>query len=323
MSNVTINSLPTAGSIDPVTDILPIYTANVLATQGINRNTYLGLASAPVGLTDSQTITNKILGNTNTVTLKDTLFTLQDDGDITKQARFQLSSITTGNTRTYTLPDVTDTLVALTATQTLANKTLTSPTVNSPTITNATITSDNYAGFTVSNSGTIYGISVALGVITSAGSVGSGANATNGVQAAALATNAITLGYTQITSNYVGAGDTSVHQVTGLTSTVTIPAGGRKVKITFFAKDIFAATAGAITTWSIWDGTVGSGTQLAATGTNAQANGYAFPGICIAVVTPAAGSKTYNIGAQTSNAANVPTLEASSTAPAFILVEAI
>ena len=36
----------------------------------------------------------------------DATFTLQDDGDATKQARFQLSGITTATTRTYTLPNV-------------------------------------------------------------------------------------------------------------------------------------------------------------------------------------------------------------------------
>lgn len=81
-----------------------------------------------VGLTATQALTNKTLGNTNTVTLKDTLFTLQDDGDATKQARFQLSGITTGNTRVFTLPDADGTLVTsastvdLTSAQTLTNK---------------------------------------------------------------------------------------------------------------------------------------------------------------------------------------------------------
>ena len=59
MTNITINSLPTASTIDATQDILPIYTASSAATQGINRNTLLGLSSAPVGLTDSQTLTNK------------------------------------------------------------------------------------------------------------------------------------------------------------------------------------------------------------------------------------------------------------------------
>lgn len=61
-------------------------------------------------LAGSEALTNKTIGNTNTVTLKDTLFTLQDDGDATKQAQFQLSGITTGTTRTYTLPDSSGTV---------------------------------------------------------------------------------------------------------------------------------------------------------------------------------------------------------------------
>lgn len=42
--------------------------------------------------------------------------------------------------RTWTLPDLTDTIVLLTATQTLTNKTLTTPTVTTPSIDNADMT---------------------------------------------------------------------------------------------------------------------------------------------------------------------------------------
>lgn len=77
-----------------------------------------------VGTTDTQTLTNKTIENTNTISLKDTLFTLQDDGDTTKQARFQLSDITTSTTRTITLPDADITLCGINATQTLTNKTI-------------------------------------------------------------------------------------------------------------------------------------------------------------------------------------------------------
>lgn len=62
----------------------------------------------------------------------------------------------------------TGTIVGTTDSQTLTNKILTSPTINSPTITNATINTDSITGFTVSNTGSIYGISVSTGSISSA-----------------------------------------------------------------------------------------------------------------------------------------------------------
>lgn len=78
-----------------------------------------------VDLTSVQTLQNKVLDNTNTVTLKDTLFTLQDDGDATKQVQFQLNLLSTGTTRTVTVPDFSLTLVGTTNAQTLTNKTIT------------------------------------------------------------------------------------------------------------------------------------------------------------------------------------------------------
>jgi hypothetical protein len=78
-----------------------------------------------VGTDSTQTISSKTLDNSNTITLKDTLLTLQDDGDVTKQAKFQLSGITSGQTRTLTIPDASTTLVGDNTTQTLTGKTLT------------------------------------------------------------------------------------------------------------------------------------------------------------------------------------------------------
>lgn len=56
------------------------------------------------------TFTNKTLGNTNTITVKDANFTIQDDSDTTKQAKFQASGITAGQTRTKTLQDTSGTI---------------------------------------------------------------------------------------------------------------------------------------------------------------------------------------------------------------------
>lgn len=316
----TTAPLPVANSIDPINDLIPIYTASVQATQAISQQTYLGITGNPVGTNDSQTLTNKTLGNTNTITVKDGNFTLQNTSDTTKQARFSLASLTTGNTRTFTLPDLSDTIVTLTATQTLTNKTLTSPAINSPSISNATITSDSYAGYTVSTSGSIYGISVTSGVISTTGSVGIGANVTNGVQAAQLATNALTLGSASITTNFTTTSATAV-QVTGLAITVTIPAGGRSIRISALASDMFAS-ASATFVISLWDGTVGSGAQLArCLANNGGTTGVTFPSYVSAIVNPSAGSKTYNVGFQTSGGTG--TIEAASTYPAYILVEAI
>lgn len=162
MSNVVIGgtasgatALPVANTIDPVNDYIPIYTNSVTATQAINRNTYLGLGSAPVGLTDSQSLTNKTL--TSPIISGPTL-----SGTIS-------GTYTIGGTPTFP-----SSVVTLTGTQTLTNKVLTSPTINSPTITNATLSSDTITGYTTSNAGTIYGIAVSGGAISSSSGLGTG-----------------------------------------------------------------------------------------------------------------------------------------------------
>lgn len=77
-----------------------------------------------VARADTATLSNKTLDNTNTVTVKDANFTVQDDADPTKQAKFQASSISAGTTRTYTLPNASTTLVGTDVGQTISNKTL-------------------------------------------------------------------------------------------------------------------------------------------------------------------------------------------------------
>lgn len=163
-----------ASTIDPVNDYLSIYTASATATQGINRNTLLNLTSQPTGISDTQTISNKTINNTNTLTIKDSSLTLQNASDVTKQGIFSLAGLTTGNTRTYTLPNYNATLATLAGTETLTEKTLTSPTINSPTITNASITADSVTGYTTSNAGSIYGVAVSSGLINGASITGNG-----------------------------------------------------------------------------------------------------------------------------------------------------
>lgn len=129
LTNKTIsgasNTISNVSLTTGVTGVLP--TAN----GGTGQNSTATFPTSGVVVTEgaTETLSNKTLNNTNTVTLKDTLLTVQDDGDATKQMQFQLSGITTGNTRTLTVPDASTTLVGTDATQTLSNKTLASPTI--------------------------------------------------------------------------------------------------------------------------------------------------------------------------------------------------
>jgi hypothetical protein len=165
MADSTIDGLPTIAAVDRATDKLAIWDASAGLTGETTINATLGLTGNPVGHSDVQTLSNKTLGITNTVTLADSLFTLQDNSDNTKQAQFQLSGITTGTTRTYTLPNASGTLVDLASAQTLTNKTLTSPVINTATIANPTLTVDAISEFTSGAGVTIDGLLVKDGTI--------------------------------------------------------------------------------------------------------------------------------------------------------------
>lgn len=75
-----------------------------------------GVSGTIVDTTSVQTLTNKSLVDASTQFI--------DDGDNTKIAKFQVSGITTGTTRTYTLPDADTSIVGPATTDTLTNKTI-------------------------------------------------------------------------------------------------------------------------------------------------------------------------------------------------------
>lgn len=161
MADVTITGLTTLSSIDRAADFFEVAdVSDSNSSRKTTVNSMLNITSQPMGLTDAQSPTNKTFDNTNTFTIRDDRLTLQDNSDTTKQAVFQLSGITTGTTRTYTLPDASSTLVDLGTAQTLTNKTLTNPTLSAPTITNPTITVDTISEFTGSNGVTIDGLNI-------------------------------------------------------------------------------------------------------------------------------------------------------------------
>ncbi len=175
-----------AVSIDASNDYLLIQQSGVY--NKINRNVFLGISSAPLGTTDSQSPTNKTFDNSNIFTIRDDRLTLQDNGDVTRQATFQLSSITAGQTRTITIPDASLTMVGTATTQTLTNKTITSPTMTGGTIDNSTITVDSIAGHTSPTIVTVANLQISNGVLNSANAVTATSVADGAIQPKALVT---------------------------------------------------------------------------------------------------------------------------------------
>ena len=115
---------------------------------GFTTRTIDDVVILPQSITASSadTLTNK--------TLIDASTNIVDDGDNTKKLQFQCSGITPATTRTWTVPDSSDTIVGKATTDTLTNKTLTTPTVGD--FTNATHThADNANGGNTLTSPTI------------------------------------------------------------------------------------------------------------------------------------------------------------------------
>jgi hypothetical protein len=180
----TIGSYTATNTIDAANDYMLIQQSGVY--KKISRNTLAGLSSAPVGLTDTQSPQNKTFDNTNTLTIKDGSFTLNNTADTTKVGVFSLANNTTGTTRTYTMPNASVTLASLTGTETLTNKTITSPTITGGTVDNSTITVDSISGHSVATTVTVANLQISNGVLNSANAVTATSIAAGAIQPQAL-----------------------------------------------------------------------------------------------------------------------------------------
>ena len=113
-----------------VTITLPAETGTVLTTASSIANSNLAnstvtIGSSAVALGSSVTTLTGITSLTSdAVVAKANGFRVIDNTDASKQVAFDASGIATSTTRTLTVPNVSDTLVLLGATQTLTNKTI-------------------------------------------------------------------------------------------------------------------------------------------------------------------------------------------------------
>jgi len=151
---------------------------------------------------------NDVLSGVTITAGDNTGFTLQDDVDATKKAQFQLSGISTGTTRTYTLPNLTGSLATTgTLTQTFSGTT----TFSGATVTVGSATATSTYG--LGSGATISGATKAINIGT-AGVSGSTTNITLGSAVSGSTTNVTANGTWTYSNNIVGS-------ITGNAATVT------------------------------------------------------------------------------------------------------
>ncbi|QNK82604.1 hypothetical protein [Nakamurella sp. PAMC28650] len=135
-----------------------------------------------------------------------------------------------------------------------------------------------------------------------------------------LTATAITAGYVQAIANQTSITSTTVVQVTSLSAAVTVPGGGRRLEIEAHLPNVALAAAGNIFV-SIWDGAVGSGTQLQEDEITVAGATFVVSPTVKAYPAPAAGGKTYNVGIRVGS--STAAITSSATAPSSLIVKVI
>jgi hypothetical protein len=135
-----------------------------------------------------------------------------------------------------------------------------------------------------------------------------------------LSTSAILLGFANDTA-LSGTSSTSTVAAGSLSASVTIPAGGRSVKVTVYLTSVRNGTTSTLCYYSLWDGTAGSGTQLAGNIVTMASASQRIPASLVFIHTPSAGAKTYSVGHKVS--AGTSAYDTSATSPAQIIIELV
>jgi hypothetical protein len=136
------------------------------------------------------------------------------------------------------------------------------------------------------------------------------------------APNPTLIGYRQIVSS-AAMSSGSIAQVAGLSvpvSTTNVPTG-RKIKVTFMSKSLQNSSANHFVIVSLWDGTVGSGTQVAGNTIMSASGSAEITGAMSAILTIST-NKTYNVGFQT-DGTGTATIAAPAVSPAYLMVELV
>jgi hypothetical protein len=135
----------------------------------------------PTSLDDGTSLPNPSATNdTNSPSLSSGQ-TLQNDAVIALETKLGITSATPVSGKllrstadgesTWDLAYPTGAIVGISDTQTLTNKTLTSPTINGGTISNPTLDVDAVVGYTTSDSGTVYGVTISSTNISAPGTL--------------------------------------------------------------------------------------------------------------------------------------------------------
>lgn len=230
----TVSNTLTLAGTDGTTITFPTTSATVARTDAANTFTGVQTMTSPVLITPILGVATATSYNGLTLTTTTGTFTLTNGKTLAVTGTLTLSGT---DSTVMTFPSTSQTVVGLTATQTLTNKTLTSPTMTAPVLGVATGTSVAVSGLlTTSSASANFGYATGAGGAVSQSTNKStgvtldtncGAITMNNVSLAAAATVSFTLTNAQITATDVVAVSIKSGASTGLyTAAVTATGAG-------------------------------------------------------------------------------------------------